>query len=133
MLHRFARFLLLTALMVSIGGQWAVLQTAAWVRMAVTYSLKTGSLSEGLSQTFDGEHPCRMCCAVKKGTESEKKDPKQETAKLKIELFAQASAVIVISSPVAKQTFVTTDEVVIEHSIMPPTPPPRCVSATLVA
>lgn len=126
MFQRFARFLLLTALMVSIGGQWAVLQSAAWVRMAVVYSIKAGSISEGLSQTFDGEHPCRMCCVVKKGTESEKKDPKQETAKQKIELFAQASTVIVISAPVARQTFVTTTEVVIEHSIMPPTPPPRC-------
>lgn len=112
--------------MVSIGGQWALLQSVAWVRMAVTYSIKAGSISEGLSQTFDGRHPCKLCCVVKKGTESEKKDPKQETAKLKIELFAQDQAVIVIAAPVAKLTFVTVDEAVIEHSIMPPTPPPRC-------
>ncbi|MBL9142220.1 MAG: hypothetical protein JNM99_00945 [Verrucomicrobiaceae bacterium] len=123
---RLARFLLVSALMISIGAQWAVLQSAAWVTMAVSYSLKTGSVAQGLSQTFDGDHPCPLCCVVNKGTESEKKDPRQKTAKLKIELFAQAAAVIVIRAPVASHTFVTTDKLVIEHSIMPPTPPPRC-------
>lgn len=126
MFQRFARLLLLTALMVSIGGQWAVLQTAAWVRMAITYSISTGSISEGLSQTFDGDHPCRMCCAIKKGTESEKKDSKQEMAKLKIEIIAHERVLIVIAPPVARQTFVEANELAFKRTLMPPTPPPRC-------
>jgi hypothetical protein len=69
---RVAQYLLIAALMVSIGAQWAVLQSVAWVGMAVSYSMKEGSITEGLSKTFDGEHPCPLCCAVKKGTDSEK-------------------------------------------------------------
>lgn len=133
MLCRVVRLLLLIALMVSIGGQWAVLQTAAWVRMAVTYSIRTGSVAEGLSEAFDGDHPCRMCCAIKKARDSEKKETKQSAAKQKIELFAQTGTMIVIAAPGARQVFATTEEVVIEHSNTPPTPPPRCGSAQLVA
>ena len=119
--------------MISIGGQWAVLQTAAWVSMAVTNSIKEGSITEGLSQTFDGEHPCRMCCAIKKGTESEKKDTKEASAKLKIELIAQARMMIMIAAPLPEQTFAAADETAVELFIMPPTPPPRCGMAMLVA
>jgi len=118
--------------MVSIGGQWAVLQTAAWVRMAVTYSLQTGSVTAGLSQTFDGEHPCRMCCAIKKGTDSEKKDPKQETAKQKLELFSQERVLIVIASPASTITFPAVDETAVPLHHAPPTPPPRCGMAWFV-
>jgi hypothetical protein len=72
-----AKFLLVCLLMVSIGAQWAVLQGVAWVGMAVTYSLQDGSLAEGLSKTFDGEHPCPLCKAVKKGVEDDQ-SPAQE-------------------------------------------------------
>ncbi len=69
-----ARLMILAALMVSIGGQWMVLQGVAWLGMAVTYSVETGSVSSGLSKTFDGEHPCPLCKAVKKGSQEER-DP----------------------------------------------------------
>ena len=89
--NRFARFCLVSALMISIGGQWALLQSAAWLGMAVSYSFKAGSVAEGLSQTFDGDHPCPMCCALKKS--QEKEESKERTqgsgAKLKFELFAE--------------------------------------------
>lgn len=124
--HRIARLLLLIALMVSIGGQWALLQTAAWVRMTVVYSAQTGSVVEGLTRAFDGTHPCRMCRAIKKGTDSERKDPKQETAKQKLELFSQERVLIVFAAPVARQTFAEAEESASKRTIMPPTPPPRC-------
>ena len=125
-LQRLARLLLVSALMVSIGAQWAVLQSAAWVGMAVSYSIKAGSVSEGLSQTFDGAHPCKLCCMVKKGTESEKKDPKQQNAKQKLELFASDRPIIVIASPAHTTPFAATNEVAVPTQQAPPTPPPRC-------
>lgn len=73
-----ARFLLVCSLMVSIGAQWALLQGVAWVGMAVSYSVQGGSVSEGLSKTFDGAHPCPLCKVVKKGVEDDQ-SPAQET------------------------------------------------------
>lgn len=86
-MNRFAKGLLVTALMVSIGAQWAVLQSAAWVGMAFSYTLQERSVAEGLSKTFDGQHPCPLCKAVDKGKQSEKKNPTECAAKLKLDLF----------------------------------------------
>jgi hypothetical protein len=119
--------MLVAALMISIGAQWAVLQSAAWVGMAVTYSIKTGSMAQGLSQTFDGEHPCPLCCAVKKGTESEKKDPKQDASKKKLELFAITGVMFDIGTPGAEATPQTDDESATVRTAAPPHQPPRCV------
>ena len=124
---RFARFLLIAALMVSIGAQWAVLQSVAWVSMAVSYSMKEGSITEGLSKTFDGEHPCPLCCAVKKGTDSEKKDPKsKDSKKLKQDLFASDARPVVIATPNGVRLPHTVNEVAHAHMFAPAVPPPRC-------
>lgn len=112
--------------MVSIGAQWAVLQSAAWVSMAISYTLKTGSVCQGLSQTFDGAHPCKMCCMVKKGAESEKKDPKEQIAKQKLELFADKCLAFIIASPAHNVPFAASNEVAVPTQQAPPTPPPRC-------
>ncbi|MCB1076292.1 MAG: hypothetical protein KDM64_00575 [Verrucomicrobiae bacterium] len=94
---KFAAKLVLTgALMLSIGAQWAVLQGVAWVGMAVSYSIREGSVSEGLSQTFDGKHPCPLCCAVKKGTQETSDDPvvpapKSEVKSVKTDMILSAS------------------------------------------
>lgn len=121
---RFARFLLVSALMISIGAQWAALQTAAWVSMAVSYTINTGSISEGLSETFDGRHPCKLCCLVKKGSESEKKDPKQESVKKKLELFAGETRRHFMV-PAVTQMNPAVDDVAVVHAHAPPVPPPR--------
>ncbi len=123
---RLARFLLVSALMISIGAQWAVLQSAAWISMAVSYSIKAGSLTKGLSETFDGEHPCPLCCVVKKGTESEKKDPKQETAKKKLELFTHGRAIVVIAPSDAEVDHGAATQVAQARAEAPPHQPPRC-------
>jgi hypothetical protein len=38
--------------------------------MLVSYSAKSG-LMQGVEETFDGEHPCSMCKAIKQARESE--------------------------------------------------------------
>ena len=123
---RLARYVLVATLMISIGAQWAVMQTAAWVGMAVSYTIKSGSVSEGLSKTFDGKHPCKLCNVVKKGTDSEKKDPKQETAKKKIELFASTETILVVATPVADALPRAESFSAFVRTIAPPLQPPRC-------
>lgn len=113
--------------MVSIDAQWAVLQSVAWVGMAVSYSMKEGSITEALSKTFDGEHPCPLCCAVKKGTDSEKKDPKsKDSKKLKQDLFASEARPVVIAAPGGVRLPQAVNEVACARKIAPAVPPPRC-------
>ena len=44
-------------------------------------NLKEGTLTEAVEKTFDGEHPCPLCLAVKEGQKKEKDDSKPVTAK----------------------------------------------------
>jgi hypothetical protein len=100
---RFARFLLLATLMVSIGGQWVVLQGVAWVGMAVSYSLEEGSVGSGLSKTFDGEHPCPLCKAVKKGSQEDQDSAtpgEKGFGKTKVELSEDGVVFIFPPAPV---------------------------------
>lgn len=129
-MNRFAKYLLIAALMVSIGAQWAVLQSAAWVGMAVSYSLKEGSVAEGLSKTFDGQHPCALCDVVTKGKQSEKKDPTENTSKVKLTLFCQSHTLFSVA-PVEPCFAPAENEAGIRRLISPPVPPPRG-SATAV-
>lgn len=123
--------MLISALMVSIGAQWAVLQSAAWVGMMVSYSIKAGSVTEGLSETFDGEHPCPMCKLVDKGEQSEKKDPTKEAKKLTLKQDLFADSVIESLSPPRAVAFPhAADEALLPRlTFSPPVPPPRCGAA----
>lgn len=60
------------ALIMAVGGHWALLQSIAWVSMAVNYS-RDASFEVALQKTFDGRHPCKLCLAVKEGKEQEQK------------------------------------------------------------
>jgi hypothetical protein len=71
-LRRIEQWLIVTLLVIAIGGHWAILQSAAWVGMLVNYS-NTATLSEAWTKTFDGKHPCKMCKLVREGKKSERK------------------------------------------------------------
>lgn len=73
-LRKTASFFALIAAFQIMGGHWIVLQSYAWVKMAVEYS-ETVGFSKGLEKTFDGEHPCEMCRHVQKESQKEKEDP----------------------------------------------------------
>lgn len=73
MLFRSSKALLGLMLAVLLGGHWLALQSVAWVGMIISYS-QTATLSEAVSKTFDGKHPCRMCLAVKEGKKAESKE-----------------------------------------------------------
>ena len=122
MARRLFQFSVAAALILAVGGHWAVLQSVAWVGMAVSYA-QTDSLEVALKKTFDGQHPCKLCLAVKEGKQQEQKQTafKVET-KLDFLCFSQFSFVhpalpFTVLSPPAEAAPVR------PHS--PPTPPPR--------
>ena len=59
-----------------------VLQTTAWIGMAIHYSQQNG-IVVGLAQTFDGAHPCSMCRAFKAANKQEQKKTLLVQAELK--------------------------------------------------
>jgi hypothetical protein len=126
-LKQFARLLLLTSLMVSIGGQWLVLQGVAWVGMAVSYSLEAGSVSSGLSKTFDGEHPCPLCKAVKKASQEDNgatAPGDKGFGKAKVELSEDGW--VKIFPPTPMRTAHAVDKVQwVARMIVPEVPPPK--------
>lgn len=73
-LLRASRYLLIVTWLVSMGGHLAMLQAVAWSNMLVDFTAK-GSFSEAVNKTFDGQHPCAMCKAVKKSKSEENKKP----------------------------------------------------------
>ena len=66
MTRRLAKALVITAMVLSLGLHWTVLQTVAWVGMIVDYSAET-SFSSSISKTFDGKNQCELCRFVEAG------------------------------------------------------------------
>lgn len=52
----------LMSLVLSLGPA-ACTQGLAWFGMLLSYVPEQG-LVDGLEQTFDGEHPCSLCCSI---------------------------------------------------------------------
>ena len=88
MLRRIEQWLVVTLLVITIGGHWAVLQSAAWAGMLVSYS-RAATVQEAWSKTFDGQHPCKLCRIVKTGQAQEKK---QDLVKVEIKLESTLAA-----------------------------------------
>jgi hypothetical protein len=113
--------------MISIGAHWAFLQSAAWVGMAVAYTVDRGSLVEGLNDTFSGERPCPLCKAVASGLAAEQ-DPEKAPApptklkELTLGLVAVPQFVFPPAPPVAWSMISKTALRLAER---PPTPPPQ--------
>jgi hypothetical protein len=76
----FNRALIAVVLALSIGAQWPLLQSIAWLNMLVTYSAEEG-IQQAVEKTFDGKHPCKLCKFVREGKQAEKKGPAQQTVK----------------------------------------------------
>jgi hypothetical protein len=84
---RIGSWLCSLALLQLLGGHWAILQVGAWAGMAVSYTQQAGLMC-GLSQTFDGEHPCAMCKAIQDGQKQEQKKAPLLTWELKKDYLA---------------------------------------------
>lgn len=59
----------------SYGGGSALLQGVAWLTMVPKEIIATGSLQQGVKNTFDGEHPCPLCKAAEELRSSDVQSP----------------------------------------------------------
>jgi hypothetical protein len=68
---RIGKIFLVLALVATLGAHWALLQTVAWTTMLAD-NLRTHSLSESVTRTFDGKYPCAVCKAIAAAKKSQK-------------------------------------------------------------
>ena len=122
MARRLFQFSVAAALIIAVGGHWAVLQSVAWVSMAVTYS-QTDTLEVALKKTFGGQHPCKLCIAVKEGKQEEQKQPgfKIET---KLD-FVCLQAVAYVHPALPFTLLSLSSNSALPRTEAPPVPPPR--------
>ena len=59
------------AMIFAMVGHWGLLQSVAWVGMAVRFA-QQDSITVAIQRTFDGNHPCRLCLVVRTGKSQEK-------------------------------------------------------------
>jgi len=119
---RLSKLSVVLALVMVIGGHWALLQSAAWLGMAVSFS-KTESVSVALEKTFDGKHPCPLCKIVKAGKASEKK---QELLKLETKFdFLTDAGSCELFPPRPIRHFTPSSERADASRAAPLLPPPR--------
>ena len=122
MLRSLYRSLVIAAFIVAIGGHWVVLQSVAWMGMAVSYA-QHGPLTEALRKTFDGQHPCKLCKVVREGQKSER-----DHSSLKVETkldFLLVSRAMRIDPPAQFVSIPSGPDIFYCSSQSPPTPPPR--------
>ena len=122
MARRLFQFSVAAALIIAVGGHWAVLQSVAWVSMAVTYS-QTDTLEVALKKTFSGQHPCKLCIAVKEGQQEE-----QNQSVLKVETkldFVCLQAIAYIHPALPFTLHSPPSEMALPRAEAPPVPPPR--------
>ena len=119
---RFSKVLLVLTLVFAIGGHWAVLQSFAWLGMAVNYA-QTATLKEALMKTFDGRHPCKICKVVQEGQRTEKK-PESQKVETKLDFFLVSKPIIFLSAPHAPLQMANLGTMA-ARAESPPTPPPR--------
>jgi len=84
MLRSFGFALLFCAMFAIAGGHLFVLQSVAWANMILVYSQKSG-LVEGVTKTFNGSAPCKLCKAVDAGQRDQSKIPQSVKGDKKIE------------------------------------------------
>ncbi|MBU6399177.1 MAG: hypothetical protein KGS61_02570 [Verrucomicrobia bacterium] len=67
---------LVTLLCLLLGLHWGMLQLVAWTGMVIDYA-RTAPLEVALVKTFDGKHPCKLCCLIAKARNSENRHDRQ--------------------------------------------------------
>ena len=122
MFARFAKMLLIVTLVATTGAHWALLQSVAWTAMLAD-NLSCGSVSQAVSRTFDGEHPCPLCKAIAAGKKSEKK--KDSTLQLQKFEFPLANENPSLASPLQFEAPLPAIAFFKVHIQRPPVPPPR--------
>ena len=103
------------------GGHWAMLQTAAWVRMTLDFSQMDG-FRVAIRKTLDGKHPCPLCLFISKQKKSdEKKHLQQIQTRLDLFLVTQPFVLYPPPFPPAFSALASASSWIDN----PPFPPPR--------
>jgi hypothetical protein len=125
-MDRVRNALLILVLLAATGAHWGALQSVAWTRM-LAENLRTSSLADAVSRTFDGQHPCSLCKVIASAKKSEKKTEfPQPLTKLEFPLTAQS---LLLFAPTRFQLVPIGNEFVEVISQPPPQPPPRATCA----
>ena len=122
MTARYPRWLIVSLLIVAVGAQWTVLQSAAWIGMLAS-NLSTTSIREAWSKTFDGKHPCKLCKVVHAGKSAEKKQDNQKP-QTKLDLLLVCGPRVVfgwLRDRLQRESLVA----VASRNDTPPSPPPE--------
>ncbi len=112
-------------LVLCLGLHWALLQSVAWVGMIVAYS-QDASISEAVTKTFDGNHPCPLCKAIKSARADERQNEAKQNLKpgSKLELGVVWQAQFFAFSVPSQKISPSNSEATI-RSDEPPKPRPR--------
>jgi hypothetical protein len=113
---------MIATLVATVGAHWALLQSVAWTTMLAD-NLRFGSVSEAVSRTFDGKHPCPLCKAIAAGRKSEKKREFAPSAQ-KFE-FPLAQTAALPPTPAVFELVAAAHHFVEAPALQPPSPPPR--------
>jgi hypothetical protein len=119
---RCGKLLVVVALVLTTGLHWAALQTVAWTTM-LAGNLCTQSVSEAVSNTFDGQHACPICRAIAAAKKSQQKAEAIAPA-LKME-FPPAPENFVLITPAPISAFSQAQLSADSFFQKPPLPPPR--------
>jgi hypothetical protein len=109
-----------------MGGPWPAMQIVAWTTMLAT-NLRAHTLSQAVTRTFDGRHPCSLCKAIAAGTKSESKsEPAPPVIRQEFVPMSQSIAIVVSHRATFRIAFA---KIVQSLTDQPPTPPPRAFCA----
>ncbi|MDZ4288926.1 MAG: hypothetical protein U0984_13250, partial [Prosthecobacter sp.] len=121
--QRLARGIVVVAICLSLGLQWAALQGIAWTGMLITY-YQQGSLVDAVAKTFDGEHPCPLCKAVKKGSGKQSPDGVIKNAGKKMDALI-ASLTVLVAPSGERLRYPAWEARALRRATPPPGKPPR--------
>ena len=122
MLARAGKILTVIALVTTVGLHWTLLQTIAWTGMLADH-LCNESISQAVSNTFDGQHLCPLCRAIAAAKKSEKKN-EAATFTIKFE-FPPANEAVSLPIPPSLPRIASVNLVLELCPQKPPVPPPR--------
>ena len=121
-LRKASRLIVILALLASIGGHWALLQSVAWTRMIIERT-HTDSFATAVQTTLDGEHPCDLCKRITEGKQQEQQ-PEKLQVKVKVDMLCERRLIAIVppSEPMNFQSGPTGGT---PRAECPPVPPPR--------
>ena len=121
-LRKIVRWLVVSALCISVGGPWLALQSIAWGVMIAKYS-QSGTIAQAVAQTFDGQHACSLCQGIAKAQQSEKKREAQSLPSKPDLICATRFIVLAASHKEFSYPLLAAGVLTVVHR--PAVPPPR--------